>query len=126
MEGIIEGESIDKESIDIESINIDKESTSEENACKENSGKSESEEVTDWFRYASCLGLPTQWFFPNNKLKNPPVDVSTICKGCLVQQQCLNYSIDNNIEFGIWGGLRESHRRRLINLHGTNTSTNFN
>jgi WhiB family transcriptional regulator, redox-sensing transcriptional regulator len=41
----------------------------------------------------------------------------TICAGCTVRAQCLDYALDTNQEPGIWGGLTEDERRTLRRHH---------
>lgn len=37
-----------------------------------------------------------------------------ICNKCPIVQLCLKYSIKENIEDGVWGGLTEAQRRQMI------------
>lgn len=34
-----------------------------------------------------------------------------VCKGCPVRVACLRWALDNNVPFGVWGGLTEMQRR---------------
>lgn len=36
------------------------------------------------------------------------------CSVCSVRTACLEYSISNREEFGVWGGVNEDDRRRII------------
>jgi WhiB family redox-sensing transcriptional regulator len=38
----------------------------------------------------------------------------SICEDCPLQKACLQFSIDNQITDGVWGGLTEEKRRLLI------------
>jgi hypothetical protein len=70
----------------------------------------------------ACEGKPTEWWFPEigRDMKNHErqsilnlVDhAKRICKGCPVQYECLDYSLQFE-PFGIWGGFDESERMRL-------------
>ena len=74
-----------------------------------------------WREKAACKGMELTLFFPekerqsnssqklNDKIKN-------ICKKCAVQTDCLSYAIDNEIEYGIWGGFSSRERRELNNM----------
>lgn len=37
-----------------------------------------------------------------------------ICLACPVRTECLADSLDNRIEFGVWGGMTERERRALL------------
>ena len=48
--------------------------------------------------------------------------VKQICNGCPVKMECLADSLDNRIEFGVWGGMTERQRRALLKAHPEVTS----
>lgn len=37
-----------------------------------------------------------------------------MCRGCPVRLECLADALDNEVEFGVWGGLTERQRRALL------------
>src|SRR5699024_12252957 len=41
----------------------------------------------------------------------------TTCVGCPVKTECLADALDNRIDFGVWGGMTERERRRLLRRH---------
>jgi WhiB family redox-sensing transcriptional regulator len=41
-------------------------------------------------------------------------EAAKLCRGCPVQMQCLADALDNQVEFGVWGGLTERQRRALL------------
>ena len=41
-------------------------------------------------------------------------DAATICRPCLVATECLADALDNQMEFGVWGGMTERQRRALL------------
>lgn len=59
--------------------------------------------MTDSRRH--CRGYNVDAFYGDNK-------GVMICEGCPVQQQCLDYAIENE-RFGTWGGMSERQRRLL-------------
>lgn len=66
-----------------------------------------------WHADALCAGEPVGLFFPAAGHPNQPgID---ICGRCPVRRQCLKWAIDNDIRFGIWGGMstpaRKAHQR---------------
>jgi WhiB family redox-sensing transcriptional regulator len=40
-----------------------------------------------------------------------------ICRQCAVITECLADALDNRVEFGVWGGMTERQRRKLIKQH---------
>ena len=38
----------------------------------------------------------------------------TMCAGCPVRTECLAEALDNQIEWGVWGGMTERERRALL------------
>ena len=40
-----------------------------------------------------------------------------ICRRCPVVVECLADALDNEIEFGVWGGMTERQRRALLKRH---------
>ena len=40
-----------------------------------------------------------------------------LCSGCPVRTECLAEALDNQIEWGVWGGMTERERRALLRRH---------
>jgi WhiB family transcriptional regulator, redox-sensing transcriptional regulator len=36
-----------------------------------------------------------------------------VCRACEVRPECLEYALEHDERFGVWGGLSERERRRL-------------
>lgn len=86
----------------------------------------------DWWKYAHCAGTDPDLFWPKGVVgrqrrddKSPRMtaenqqkqSVALYCKsgsGCPVQQQCLQYALDNNEKSGVWGGTTEFERQVMI------------
>jgi WhiB family redox-sensing transcriptional regulator len=64
-----------------------------------------------WQRDALCSQTDPEAFFPEKG--GSTRDAKRICSGCDVRQQCLDYALQNDERFGIWGGLSERERRKL-------------
>lgn len=63
-----------------------------------------------WKAFGACSGLDPLLWFPE---RGEPVEPArAICRGCPVQEQCLEYALASGEKFGIWGGLSERERRR--------------
>jgi WhiB family redox-sensing transcriptional regulator len=39
---------------------------------------------------------------------------AVICRHCPVQQECAADALDNQVEYGVWGGMTERQRRALL------------
>lgn len=70
--------------------------------------------VMDWSSKAECKGKDVEHFFSDIGTKKGMVMMvraaKSVCQSCAVRQECLEYSIENNEEFGIWGGLTARER----------------
>lgn len=69
-------------------------------------------EATDqWQDRALCAQTDPEAFFPEKG--GSTREAKTICMGCEVRHECLEYALAHDERFGIWGGLSERERRRL-------------
>lgn len=68
-------------------------------------------EGTVWQDWASCAETDPEAFFPEKGDSTLPA--KKVCLGCCVQAECLEYSIETDQKFGVWGGLSAQERRRL-------------
>ncbi|WP_230314113.1 WhiB family transcriptional regulator [Nakamurella alba] len=41
-------------------------------------------------------------------------DAARLCGGCPVKTECLAEALDNQVEYGVWGGMTERQRRALL------------
>ncbi len=71
---------------------------------------SEVEEL-NWQERALCAETDPESFFPEKG--GSTREAKRICGSCEVRQECLEYALQNDERFGIWGGLSERERRRL-------------
>lgn len=72
-----------------------------------------------WVAQAVCRSAdPDELFVTGAAQKRAAV----ICRQCPVVTQCLVDALDNEIEFGVWGGMTERQRRKLIRQHPEVTS----
>ena len=70
------------------------------------------EEATDqWQDRALCAQTDPEAFFPEKG--GSTREAKKICVGCEVRGECLEYALENDERFGIWGGLSERERRKL-------------
>ncbi|MFZ4893257.1 WhiB family transcriptional regulator [Plantibacter sp. Mn2098] len=64
-----------------------------------------------WQTDALCAQTDPEAFFPEKG--GSTRDAKRICTTCDVRSQCLEYALQNDERFGIWGGLSERERRKL-------------
>jgi WhiB family redox-sensing transcriptional regulator len=65
----------------------------------------------DWLKEAKCRKMDTSIFFPRTSEQS--MFAKSICTDCTVKRECLKYAIDNDISYGVWGGLGEQARRTI-------------
>lgn len=77
-----------------------------------------------WRSRAECRRENATFFFPPPHFELKPEkdaredQARALCRACPVQQACLEYSLDVQEPHGIWGGLNELERRRMIRKRG--------
>jgi len=69
------------------------------------------EDTLAWQADALCAQTDPEAFFPEKG--GSTRDAKTICTTCEVRGECLEYALQNDERFGIWGGLSERERRKL-------------
>lgn len=67
--------------------------------------------ITDWAARAACKGTDPDEFFVQGPAQNR---AKLICHSCPVRIECLADALDNDIEFGVWGGRTARERRALL------------
>jgi WhiB family redox-sensing transcriptional regulator len=69
------------------------------------------EEDQEWQERALCAQTDPEAFFPEKG--GSTREAKRICAGCEVRPECLEYALEHDERFGIWGGLSERERRKL-------------
>ncbi|MFD6444184.1 MULTISPECIES: WhiB family transcriptional regulator [Promicromonospora] len=64
-----------------------------------------------WQERALCAQTDPEAFFPEKG--GSTREAKKVCSGCEVRAECLDYALENDERFGIWGGLSERERRKL-------------
>ncbi len=73
-----------------------------------------------WSRRAACRGPESALFFPPLVSEGRPerdareVMAKAICMSCDVRRECLDHALRVPEAHGIWGGLSEIERARLL------------
>ncbi|WP_329608150.1 WhiB family transcriptional regulator [Microbacterium sp. KUDC0406] len=71
----------------------------------------EDDNALAWQADALCAQVDPEAFFPEKG--GSTRDAKRICSSCDVRGECLEYALNNDERFGIWGGLSERERRKL-------------
>ncbi|BDZ42849.1 hypothetical protein GCM10025865_21480 [Paraoerskovia sediminicola] len=69
------------------------------------------ETLLGWQERALCAQTDPEAFFPEKG--GSTREAKKVCTGCPVRSECLEYALENDERFGIWGGLSERERRKL-------------
>ena len=73
-------------------------------------------ENENWRQDAACLEEDPDLFFPVGSTGPALLQVTeakAVCGRCLVREQCLEWAMELDQDFGVWGGLDENERRAL-------------
>jgi WhiB family redox-sensing transcriptional regulator len=68
-------------------------------------------EDAGWQDRALCAQTDPEAFFPEKG--GSTREAKKVCRGCEVRVECLEYALEHDERFGIWGGLSERERRRM-------------
>lgn len=71
-------------------------------------------EPLPWATEARCLNADPDVFFPEKG--GSTREAKRICGECPVRPECLEWALENDERFGIWGGMSERERRKLKRL----------
>ena len=61
----------------------------------------------DWRNRAACLSEDPELFFPignSGPAKMQIAEAKTVCRGCEVRETCLQWALDHDADFGVFGG----------------------
>ena len=64
------------------------------------------------FNDIACKDVDTNLFF--SELKSKIEKAKTICNSCPVKSECLEFALNDGIEFGIFGGATPQERKQLV------------
>jgi WhiB family redox-sensing transcriptional regulator len=67
--------------------------------------------AVDWRTRAACLAVDPGLFFPERGVSARKG--KSVCRGCPVRVDCLQFALENGMRFGIYGGLSERERRTM-------------
>ena len=67
-----------------------------------------------WRAAGLCKGSDPLVFYPPAEDDSLAEEAKTICSMCAVRQPCLEFALTTREKHGVWGGLTERERRRLL------------
>jgi WhiB family redox-sensing transcriptional regulator len=70
-------------------------------------------EPEEWHARALCREVWPDLWYPE-KSEHTARDAKKICLSCEVRLECLQYALDNNERYGVWGGMSERERARVL------------
>ncbi|WP_099331573.1 WhiB family transcriptional regulator [Actinomyces minihominis] len=73
----------------------------------------------EWQYRGACREMDTEIFFHPEGERGPSrrrlaAEAKKVCATCQVIEECRNHSILSREAYGVWGGLTEEERRRII------------
>lgn len=74
-----------------------------------------------WMDSAACANADPEMFFPVPGDEAMNRKARAFCDHCPVREECLQFSLDTREMYGIWGGLSDRDRKRLMRpgrMHG--------
>ncbi|HHC07605.1 MAG TPA: WhiB family transcriptional regulator [Actinobacteria bacterium] len=69
-------------------------------------------EELPWAAFSACRDADPELFFGGTKEQTEKA--LAICRSCAVRRECLDHALEVRERFGIWGGMTESERRKLL------------
>jgi WhiB family redox-sensing transcriptional regulator len=66
----------------------------------------------EWAQFGLCAQTDPEAYFPEKGMSTGAA--KQVCQVCPVRSECLEYALDHNERFGVWGGLSERERRPLV------------
>jgi WhiB family redox-sensing transcriptional regulator len=74
-----------------------------------------------WRDKAGCVGEDKELFFASEVTPAGQADIrhaKVICFRCPVMYECGQWAIDERVPFGVYGGVSEKERRRILRRRG--------
>ncbi len=68
----------------------------------------------EWLKFKACSNVDANLFFREDRASTEQVQQH--CANCLVTMHCLRYALENQVDYGVWGGLSQSTLRRMRRL----------
>ncbi|MEA2023414.1 MAG: WhiB family transcriptional regulator [Actinomycetota bacterium] len=65
-----------------------------------------------WAVFSACREADPSIFFAVTRDDERAALV--VCSSCSVQEQCLEFALETNERFGVWGGTTERQRKKML------------
>lgn len=77
------------------------------------------QDVWQWQLRGSCRGMDSGMFFHPDGERGPAramreTRAKEVCRGCPVLRECRRHALAVHERYGVWGGLSEQDRERLL------------
>lgn len=73
----------------------------------------------EWQTDAACLDTDPSGFFPERETKRTTEAAKMVCNDCVVINDCLRYAVTTFQDYGVWGGLSTTERRKYRRRYST-------
>ena len=78
----------------------------------------EADETLEWQEDSACRDFDNLLFFGEEgeselEKQAREAKAKSVCRTCPVQEPCLEFAMDSNQKYGIWGGLTDKERASL-------------
>ena len=70
--------------------------------------------MLEWRERGRCRGADPETFYPEDGDERSELAAKAICASCPVREAYLDHALTRREKLGVWGGLTERERRRLI------------
>lgn len=81
------------------------------------------DDALDWMRYAACQGYEDLFFNEGDERKGvrrrKEAEAKEVCDSCPVERECRAFAFDDDELYGVWGGLTENERHRIVGRQRT-------
>ena len=70
-----------------------------------------------WQDKSACLTEDPELFFPIGNgapAQLQAEEAKQVCRGCPVRTECLAWALENGADHGVWGGLDEDERKKVL------------
>jgi WhiB family transcriptional regulator, redox-sensing transcriptional regulator len=77
----------------------------------------ETDNRAGWWSRAACVTADPELFFPishSGPALRQVMQAKAVCARCDIQRECLRYALDAGSIQGVWGGMTEEERKRLL------------